>query len=119
MKTTEWLRSLPSRFHPNYIRKFSHRLLDLSRPSRPQTVIPRVNFLEDRCVPAAPVGIADYFYTGPSQPLTIVQPGVLSNDYDPDGQSLSAQLQSSASSGSLSFNTNGSFTYTPSPGFVG
>ena len=46
-------------------------------------------------------------------------PGILGNDSDIDGPSLSAQLVSNVSHGTLSLQSNGSFTYTPSLDFEG
>ena len=45
--------------------------------------------------------------------------GVLKNDSDPDGDSLTAEQINSPNNGVLLFNSDGSFTYTPSPGFTG
>jgi len=45
--------------------------------------------------------------------------GVLSNDFDPDGELLSAVLLNDAQQGALSFNEDGSFTYVPNAGFEG
>jgi YD repeat-containing protein/VCBS repeat-containing protein len=45
--------------------------------------------------------------------------GALSNDIDAAGKSLSAVLGSGASHGSLTFNADGSFSYTPTAGFTG
>ena len=46
--------------------------------------------------------------------------GVLANDTDPDpGTTLSAQLVSTTSHGSLTLNPDGSFFYTPQANFVG
>jgi VCBS repeat-containing protein len=44
---------------------------------------------------------------------------VLENDNDPDGDSLSAVLQSGPTDGSLILNSNGSFNYTPNTNFSG
>lgn len=46
-------------------------------------------------------------------------PGVLTNDTDPQKTALTAVLVNSTANGSLIFNTDGSFTYTPNPGFNG
>ena len=48
-----------------------------------------------------------------------MRPGVLANDTDPDGDPLTATQTSSPSNGSLAWGGDGSFTYTPDPGFVG
>src|SRR5262249_13892218 len=45
--------------------------------------------------------------------------GVLSNDSDPAGLTLSAVLTSGPAHGALTLNANGAFTYTPSTGFSG
>ncbi|MEJ2322300.1 MAG: cadherin-like domain-containing protein, partial [Gammaproteobacteria bacterium] len=46
-------------------------------------------------------------------------PGVLGNDSDPDGDAMTAVLVAGTSSGSLALNDDGSFSYTPDPGFTG
>ncbi len=50
---------------------------------------------------------------------TVPAPGVLGNDTDPDGDPLTAELLSGTTYGTLDFNSDGSFTYTPTPGFAG
>src|SRR5439155_14032233 len=45
--------------------------------------------------------------------------GVLTNDSDIDGDSLSAGVVSGPANGSLSLNTDGSFSYTPNSSFSG
>jgi hypothetical protein len=45
--------------------------------------------------------------------------GVLANDIDPDGDQLTALLQTSTTHGSLHFNLDGSFSYWPDTGYVG
>ena len=45
--------------------------------------------------------------------------GVLANDTDADGGTLSAVLGTTTSNGDLTFNTDGSFVYTPNAGFCG
>ena len=51
--------------------------------------------------------------------LNVSAPGVLGNDFDPDGDALAAVLVSAPSSGSLTLNPDGSFGYTPEPDFHG
>src|SRR5204863_219821 len=50
---------------------------------------------------------------------TVGAPGVLSNDSDVDGDSLTAVLVTGPSHGTLTLNANGSFTYTPSSNYNG
>jgi len=67
----------------------------------------------------APAGIDDDYSTPEDQPLVVNAPGVLANDSDPDGDPLTAALESSPSNGTATLNGNGSFTYTPEPDFFG
>lgn len=68
---------------------------------------------------APPVAISDHYTTTEDIPLTIDPPGVLINDSDPNGDELSAFLNSPPVSGTLTLHLDGSFTYTPSLDFVG
>lgn len=71
-------------------------------------------------VESAPPSAADDLYgTTVGKPLSVAAPGVLSNDVDADGDALAAQLVTGASHGAVVLKPNGSFTYTPDPGFVG
>jgi hypothetical protein len=45
--------------------------------------------------------------------------GVLANDFSRDNSALTAVSGTSTSNGTLTLNSNGSFTYQPNPGFVG
>jgi CSLREA domain-containing protein len=67
----------------------------------------------------APVAVADSYSTNEDTPITAVVPGVLGNDSDVDGNALSAFLVSGPSHGTVSFNSNGSFTYTPAANYNG
>jgi ELWxxDGT repeat protein/VCBS repeat-containing protein len=51
--------------------------------------------------------------------LSIARPGVLADDSDPEGFPLNAALGTGVNNGSLTFNRDGSFTYSPTAGFVG
>lgn len=68
---------------------------------------------------AAPVGGADAYGTVEDTPLTVAAPGVLANDTDADGDSLTATGATQPAHGEVSLATNGSFTYTPDAGFFG
>jgi serine protease AprX len=67
----------------------------------------------------APAAANDSFSTSSGATLVVAAPGVLSNDSDPDGSTLTAVLTSGPASGSLTLNANGSFGYSPSAGFAG
>jgi uncharacterized protein with beta-barrel porin domain len=69
--------------------------------------------VEPEPVNAAPIAVDDDFGT------SFADANVLANDSDPDGDALSAVLEQAPASGSLTLNPNGTFSYTPPPGFVG
>ena len=52
-------------------------------------------------------------------PLVVAAPGVLANDTDVDGQTLTATAVTQPAHGSLSLATNGAFTYTPAANYNG
>ncbi len=66
-----------------------------------------------------PVAANDGYGTDEDTPLNVAAPGVLGNDTDADGDSLSAILLGSPAVGALTFNANGSFTYTPTADYNG
>jgi hypothetical protein len=74
---------------------------------------------------SAPVAVSDvytfHFLTTNDTVTNYVvgPPGVLENDSDADQDELTADLVSSTTNGVLQFDEDGSFTYTPNPGFVG
>ncbi len=69
----------------------------------------------------APVAGNDVYATQQDTPLNISAPGVLANDGDQDGNTLTVQTTpvSGASNGTVSLAVDGSFTYTPNAGFTG
>jgi hypothetical protein len=70
---------------------------------------------------AAPPNSVDDSYSTPrgTPLLKSAAAGVLANDTDPDGNSLTAVIQKTTSSGTLAFNVDGSFLYTPNREFSG
>ncbi|MEO5714727.1 MAG: Ig-like domain-containing protein [Luteolibacter sp.] len=67
----------------------------------------------------APVAAADSYSTSKGTALTVPASGVLTNDTDAESSPLTATLVSGPSSGTLTLNANGGFTYTPTAGFTG
>ena len=67
----------------------------------------------------APIAANDAYSTARSTRLTVSGKGVLANDADADGNALTTTLVSSTKNGSLTANSNGTFTYRPRFGFVG
>ena len=66
-----------------------------------------------------PTARSDDYATNEDVVLNVSAPGVLGNDSDPDGDPLTASIQSTTSFGTLNLSANGSFTYTPSANFSG
>jgi VCBS repeat-containing protein len=67
----------------------------------------------------APVAVPDSYSVSQNTMLSAKAPGVLSNDSDPDGNPITAVPAAVPSHGTLALNSNGSFTYQPSTGYVG
>ena len=61
----------------------------------------------------------DQYQIDQNATLSVPATGVLSNDDDPDGDPLTAAIQSGPSHGAVTLRADGSFDYTPSPGFAG
>ncbi|MGH3659241.1 MAG: Ig-like domain-containing protein, partial [Micromonosporaceae bacterium] len=66
-----------------------------------------------------PVATDDAYSTDYQTPLTVDAPGVLGNDTDNDGGTLTAGNASNPAGGSVTLNGDGSFTYTPDAGATG
>jgi len=66
----------------------------------------------------APMSFADLFAVFQGTTLTETL-GVLANDFDTDNDPLIAVLLTPPASGTLTFNANGTFVYTPNLGFIG
>jgi hypothetical protein len=67
----------------------------------------------------APVAADDSYETDFNSSLIVPAPGVLANDEDPDGDSLTAILVNEPAHGALILNPDGSFTYEPDAGYSG
>ena len=67
----------------------------------------------------APMASGNSYSMNEDTTLTVAAPGVLGNDTDADGDTLSAVLVNGPAHGSLAFNSDGSFSYTPAANFFG
>jgi YVTN family beta-propeller protein len=67
----------------------------------------------------APTAAADAYSVDEDATLAPPAPGVLINDTDPESGTLTAALVTDVSSGSLTLNADGSFTYAPTADFNG
>jgi VCBS repeat-containing protein len=70
----------------------------------------------DNCTPSAG---DDYYELAQDAVLTTPAPGVLGNDGDENGDTLTAALVDAPAHGTLSLAADGSFTYTPAAGSFG
>lgn len=62
----------------------------------------------------------DSYRTGQDTVLNVLAAsGVLANDQDYEGDALTAELSAGPTQGSLSLASDGSFVYTPAPGYRG
>jgi VCBS repeat-containing protein len=94
---------------------FTYRANDGAADSVVATVTLTVTAVND-----APTAGADSYSTNEDTTLTVSAPGVLGNDADVDGDTLSAVLVSGpANAASFTLNPDGSFAYTPAANFFG
>ena len=67
-----------------------------------------------------PVAAADGYTVNEEETLTVAAgAGVLNNDNDPNGDGMTSTLLQSPAHGTLTFNADGSFTYTPVADYFG
>ena len=62
---------------------------------------------------APPVAVDDDYDGNEDTPLNVPAPGVLDNDYDPNGDNFSLDSYTQPANGSVTLNSDGSFSYTP------
>jgi len=93
---------------------FTYKANDGIADSNIATVSVSVSAVND-----APVAVPDSYTVNEDTTLTVAAAGVLSNDIDVDGDPLAAILVAGPTSGTLTLNANGSFTYTPNANFNG
>lgn len=97
--------------------QFTYQACDDGTPpacSGPVTVVLNVANQND-----APVAAGDNYSTGEDSVLTVPATGVLLNDTDLDGDTLTAVVQTAPAHGTLVLNANGGFVYTPDADYYG
>ncbi|WP_374944747.1 tandem-95 repeat protein, partial [Sphingomonas sp.] len=93
---------------------FTYTASDGTATSAPTTVTIAVAPVND-----APVAANDSYAVAEDGVLSVSAAGVLANDIDVDGPSLSAVLGTGPANGALVLNADGSFAYTPNADFAG
>jgi VCBS repeat-containing protein len=93
---------------------FTYLANDGTADSNVATVTITVNAVND-----APVAVDDAYTTPFETALNVAAPGVLGNDTDADGDTLTVVPGVGASNGFVTLNADGSFTYSPNAGFSG
>ena len=77
----------------------------------------RINVLDAN---DAPVAASDSFSVTQFESLNVFQSSVLANDFDEDvANTIGAELVQGPANGTLEFNADGTFVYTPDPAFFG
>lgn len=67
----------------------------------------------------APVANDDAYRTAQDASLEVPAPGLLANDFDPDGDPVAIESVGEPDVGSIEISSDGHFIYWPPPGFVG
>ncbi|AJZ75402.2 beta strand repeat-containing protein [Candidatus Nitrosotenuis cloacae] len=93
---------------------FTYKANDGANNSDPATVSITILPIND-----APKTINDSYIANEDVTLVIPPPGILTNDSDVDGISLSSVLVAGSSNGMLVLNPSGSFSYTPNANYFG
>lgn len=92
---------------------FSYRASDGQTSSGPATVT--ITITPNR----APVAGNNYYTARMNAAFMVAAPGPLAEDWDANGDPLTASLVAGPAHGTLVFNADGWFTYTPNPGYQG
>ncbi len=93
---------------------FTYRATDGLASSEPATVTIVVTSANN-----PPVALDDSYSTNQDATLTVAAAGVLINDFDPDGDAVTAILLSPPSHGTLNLAADGGFVYAPAAGYYG
>ncbi len=100
--------------HANGSDTFTYTVSDGVTTSAPATVTINITPIND-----APVAANNTYNIQEDVVLTRAAPGVLGNDTDVEGQTLTAAIVATTTNGQLQLNANGGFTYTPNQDYFG
>ncbi|ASZ13187.1 Ig-like domain-containing protein [Chitinophaga sp. MD30] len=101
----------------NGVDSFAYTVCDNNIPAACDTAIVRLTITADN---DAPRPAEDYYTTAEDTPLSIMAPGILFNDMDPDGDPMTVSaITVNPAHGVLTFNADGSFSYTPTQNYNG
>jgi hypothetical protein len=95
--------------------RFTYQVSDGSNTSNTATVVINVRLNGNR----RPVAVTDSYSVEAGRTLMVPAPGVILNDSDPDGDTLTARVTRNVQNGVLTLRVDGSFIYTPNSGYVG
>ncbi len=93
---------------------FTYQASDGSLTSATATVTITVTAVND-----PPTVVVENYTMNEDSLLVVAAPGVLGNDFDPEGDPFTAFLDTSPTNGVLTFNADGAFTYQPNSNFSG
>jgi uncharacterized repeat protein (TIGR01451 family) len=98
--------------------EFTYKACDNGSPQQCATTAVAINVLAPGAPNSAPVAGDDQATRPPTGPAT---GNVLTNDRDPEGGTLTVSTTpvSGPANGTVTIGTDGTFTYTPNPGFTG
>lgn len=89
------------------------------RDTTPYSKLIATAIIKVKSVNDAPVALDDYYDVTKNTDKPVPPPGVLANDKDVDGDVLTAVQVTQPQHGTVTFNSDGSFTYTPNFNFIG
>ena len=85
----------------------------------PTSLLIAINEVLDTTPVSQVTAVNDVYSTDENITLTVVANGVLENDLDSEGDPITAVLENTVVNGSLTLNTDGSFSYNPNANFNG